>query len=432
VTSATRAGQLEAARAYADIVRLAGEIGVRVAGTPAEREGAAYLAEQFRQAGLEPREESFPIPVWHEQRVTLRADGRDVPAISPCFGGVTGPDGVTGEVVAVGDPLRDDDLDGVDLAGKIALIDTRNVYFDYPDYLQTDLLVARDVAGVIFAAGEHQQGGLPQAYYNFKRSLHQPTPPSAIVSHADARRLASHAGVATLVVEAEVTWSESVSVLADLPGSDLADQLIIVSAHHDSVWTSPGASDNAGGCAAVAELARVFAAGPQPRRTIRFVHWGGHEVGLWGSETWLGRHVDEVGRIAAVINFDGQGVVDGSDHASLLGSPSWQRLAEATLAATGVPVQVTVGGGGVDSVNFAAVGRNAINFSRWGKVGNHTPQDNLDSIGPEGMESGLRMSAAILAAVADGDALDLTDAPPHEQLRQTQAWCARWGWGIAG
>ena len=146
----------------------------------------------------------------------------------------------------------------------------------------------------------------------------------------------------------------------------------------------------------------------------------------------LGRHVDEIGRIAAVINFDGQGVVAGSDYASILGSPSWQRLVEATLASGGDPVAVSVGGGGVDSVNFAAVGRNAVNFSRWGTVGNHTPDDNLDPIGPEGLESGLRMSAAVLAAVADEDGPDLADAPPPAQLRQTQEWCARWGWGIAG
>jgi hypothetical protein len=335
-------------------------------------------------------------------------------------------------VVAVGDPLRDEDLSGVDLAGKIALIDTRNVYFDYPDYIQTDLLMARGVAGVIFAAGEGQQGGLPQAYYNFKRALHQPTPPSAIVSYEDAQWLATNPGPATLAVEGEVEWAESVNVLADLPGTDLSDQLVIVSAHHDSVWTSPGASDNAGGCAAVAELARVFAAGPQPRRTIRFAQWGGHEVGLFGSETWLHRHVDEASRIAAVINFDGQGVVDGADFASLLGSNAWQRLVAAALAETALPVEVNVGGGGVDSVNFAALGRNAVNFSRWGLVGNHTPLDNLDPIGPAGSVSGLRLSGAVLAAVAHHDDLDLADPTPPDQLRETQAWCARWGWGIAG
>jgi hypothetical protein len=327
--------------------------------------------------------------------------------------------------------MREEDLAGVDLEGKIALIQDRDVYFDYPDYIQTDLLVARGVAGVILAAGERQIGERPQAYYNFKRALHQPTPPSAIISYGDARELTARPGKATLISEAEVTWSESMSVLADLPGTDLADEIVFVSAHHDSTWTSPGASDNAGGCANVAELARIFAAGPQPRRTIRFAQWGGHEVGLWGSESWLARHVNEIGNVAAIINYDGWGVVEGKDFVSLLGSAWWLGYAESILAGTGAPFTARVGGGGVDSVNFAAVGRNAVNFGRWGLVGNHTPLDNLDPIGPAGLETGLLMSATLLDAVSNGD-LNLADAPPPDQLRMIQAWCARWGWGIAG
>jgi hypothetical protein len=432
VTVQLRRTDCDAARAYADIVRLAGDIGVRVAGTAAERAGVDYLAEQFRLAGLEPCEERFPIPIWHERDVSLRVDGRDIPAISPCFSGITGPVGVIGEVVPVGDPLRDDDLAGVALEGKIALIQDRDVYFDYPDYIQTDLLMARGVAGVIFAAGERQQGGVPQAYYNFKRALHQPTPPSAIISYADARELTARPGRATLVCEAEVTWSESTSVLADFPGTDLADEVVFVSAHHDSTWTSPGASDNAGGCANVAELARIFAAGPQPRRTIRFAQWGGHEVGLWGSENWLARNVGSIANVAAIINFDGWGLLDANDSVSLLGSEWWLGYAESILAGTGLPFKARVGGGGVDSVNFAAVGRNAVNFGRWGLVANHTPLDNLDPIGSAGLESGLRMSAALLDAVSNDGGLNREAAPPPDQLRMIQAWCARWGWGIAG
>lgn len=424
--------QPDAKRAFLDLVRLAGEIGVRVAGTPAEHAGAEHLAKQFLQSGLEPRSERFPIPVWREQRASLRVGNRDIPAISPCFGGQTGSTGVTSEVVPVGDPLTEQDLGDIDVSGKIALVEGRNVYWDYPDYPQTDLLLANGAIGAIFAAGKVQAGGLPQAYYNFKRALHEATPPSVIVSYADAQSLAREQGTATITVEADVTWSESINVLADLPGSERQNEIVLVSAHHDSTWTSPGASDNAGGCAVVAELARIATAGPAPRRTIRFAHWGGHEVGLFGSESWLHQHLDDVGNIVAVINFDGQGVLQGANTASLLGSASWQRLATSALDGTGVEVDTRVGGGGVDSVNFAALGRNAVNFSRWGTIGNHTPADNLDPLGPAGLEPGLRLSAAVLSAVANGDDFDAGEATPFDQLRETHAWCARWGWGITG
>jgi hypothetical protein len=422
-------------RAFADVVRLAGDIGERLAGTAGEQAGIAYLAEQFRTAGLDPHIEQIPVPIWAEQRVVLRVAGRDIPAVSPCFGGITHPAGITAEVVAVGDPMTSADLAGVDLVGKIALIDGRDVQVDYPDYIQTDLLLANDVAGVVFAAGERQQGGLPQAYYNFKRALHQPTPPSVIVSAEDARWLAAHSGPATIAVNADIRWSTSANVWAELPGSDLGQEVIVVSAHHDAVRGSPGASDNAGGCAIVSELARSFGGAFRPRRTICFVHFGAHEVGLFGSETWLRHYLPDVARIAAVINFDGLGLIGGKDTASVLGGPGWVEMTCEVLGRTLLPLAMrfeAAGGVGVDSVNFAALGRNAINFGNGGAPRAHTPADNLGPLGPSGLGPALHLGAALLAAAANRDDVDLFAPPPPDQVRETQAYCARWGWGING
>lgn len=421
--------QLDTRRAFAHIVRLAGDIGVRVAGTDAEHAGAEYLADVFRAAGLEPTTEAFPVPVWRERRARLVAGGREVPAIGVCFSGRT--TGHDGEIVPVGDPLRPDDLADIDLAGRIALVHARNVYVDYPDSPQSDLLLAHGAAGAIYVAGAEQAGGLPQAYYNFKRALHTPTPPAVIVAWDDAQWLAVSTGQATMEVEADITWSHSLNVVADLPGTDRAGEIVIISAHHDSTWTSPGAADNAAGCAVVAELARVFAAGPPPRRTLRFAQWGGHELGLFGSESWLHRHIDEAHRVVAVINFDTLGDPHGEDVASLLGSPSWAQLIAEAFASAGVSARTRVGGGGVDAVTFAALGRNAVNITRRGGARAQTPADTLEPLAPEGLLGGLRLSAALLAALAFDDAIDPDDAMPLDQLRRVQSLCARWGWGLA-
>ena len=159
-----------------------------------------------------------------------------------------------------------------------------------------------------------------------------------------------------------------------------------------------------------------------------------HEVGLFGSESWLRAHVDDVSRIAAVINFDGHGLVGGDQTASLLGGAEWVSLSDAVLAATGVPVAIryeAAGGVGVDSVNFAALGRNAINFGNGGAPRAHTPADSLAPLGPTGLAGALRMGAALLAATANRDDHDLALPPPAAQVRETQSYCARWGWGIA-
>jgi hypothetical protein len=432
-TAATRRANPE--RAFADLVVLAGRIGERLAGTAGEQNGIGYLAERFAAAGLEPRVEPVQAPIWTERRATLATPERSIPALSPCFSGVTASGDVGGSLVAVGDPMRERDLEGRDLSGRIALIDGRDVQVDYPDYIQTDLLVARGVAGAVFAAGPDQRGGLPQAYYNFKRALHEPTPPSVIVSRQDAAWLAANPGPARLQVEAEVSWGTSANVWAEVSGSDLADEVVLVSAHHDAVRGSPGASDNAGGCAIVAELARVIAGGAQLRRTVRFIHFGAHEVGLFGSESWLRAHARDIGQIVAVINFDGHGLVGGRDSASLLGGPGWVTMAGSILAEAGPPFDIrydAAGGVGVDSVNFAALARNAINFGNGGAPRAHTPADNLEPLGPTGLANALWMGELLLLAAANRDDVDLTTPPPVRQVQETQAYCARWGWGIAG
>ena len=90
--------RLDADRAFAHLRRLAGDIGVRVAGTDPEWQGADYLAEAFRDSGLEAVTETFPIPVWQERQTELMVDGQAIPAISPCFGGCTSRQGIATEL----------------------------------------------------------------------------------------------------------------------------------------------------------------------------------------------------------------------------------------------------------------------------------------------------------------------------------------------
>ena len=81
------------------------------------------------------------------------------------------------------------------------------------------------------------------------------------------------------------------NLLADLPGTDLADEVVILGAHFDSTHASTGATDNAAGVAAMMEAARILrAVDARPRRTIRVALWGGEEEGLLGSREYVRRH----------------------------------------------------------------------------------------------------------------------------------------------
>jgi hypothetical protein len=85
---------------------------------------------------------------------------------------------------------------------------------------------------------------------------------------------------------------QAYNTIADLKGSDLADEIVLVGGHLDSWHTGTGATDNAGSCAVIMEAVRILtAAGLQPRRTIRVAFWSGEENGLLGSRDYVRRHV---------------------------------------------------------------------------------------------------------------------------------------------
>lgn len=95
------------------------------------------------------------------------------------------------------------------------------------------------------------------------------------------------------------------NVVADIPGAELPDEYVIVGAHLDSAPQGPGATDNGTGVAAVMEASRLLAeSGVKPRRTIRFILFGGEEAGLVGSKGYIEAHPELVPKISAVYNMD--------------------------------------------------------------------------------------------------------------------------------
>jgi carboxypeptidase Q len=82
--------------------------------------------------------------------------------------------------------------------------------------------------------------------------------------------------------------AETYNTIAEIPGTDLADQYVVIGAHLDSWHGGTGAQDNAAGVAAVMEAARVIQSlGLKPRRTIRVALWTGEEQGLFGAKAYV-------------------------------------------------------------------------------------------------------------------------------------------------
>ena len=100
------------------------------------------------------------------------------------------------------------------------------------------------------------------------------------------------------------------TVIAEIPGTDKADELIIMGGHLDSWDGATGTNDNGTGTATTMEAARLLAialaeTGQKPRRTIRFMLWSGEEQGLLGSKAYIKQHPEELDRVSACLVHDG-------------------------------------------------------------------------------------------------------------------------------
>lgn len=95
------------------------------------------------------------------------------------------------------------------------------------------------------------------------------------------------------------TTPNGFNTIAEIPGTDLASEVVLLGAHLDSHPYATGATDNAAGSAAVMEAVRILrAVGARPRRTIRVALWGGEEQGLLGSRAYVRDHLADVETMA--------------------------------------------------------------------------------------------------------------------------------------
>jgi Zn-dependent M28 family amino/carboxypeptidase len=119
-------------------------------------------------------------------------------------------------------------------------------------------------------------------------------------------------GAARLSTDLPVRTSriQSHNLLARIPGSERPDEVVMYGAHWDAYGRAedgtirPGANDDALGVAGLLEIARVFKAGPAPKRSVVFGFWTAEERGLLGSEAYAARPVYPAARTVANITLD--------------------------------------------------------------------------------------------------------------------------------
>lgn len=199
------------------------------------------------------------------------------------------------------------------------------------------------------------------------------------------------------------------NVVAEIPGSEKRDEVVIVGGHLDSWQPGTGAQDNGTGAAGVIEAARaIMALHRPPRRTVRFILFGGEEEGLLGSLAYAKQHVAELPKIDAVLVTDsgaqparGWYVMAREDERSPLGAIA--------------PLLVGLGASGVsssvdylyetDHAAFDVLGVPSLVLWNDQDVYNtlhHKANDTFDTVIERDLTQGVTMVTVTAYAIADG------------------------------
>jgi hypothetical protein len=200
------------------------------------------------------------------------------------------------------------------------------------------------------------------------------------------------------------------NTIAEIPGSDKKDEIVMLGGHLDSWHSATGATDNAIGCAVMMEAARILKAiGVKPRRTIRVALWSGEEQGLLGSQAYVNQHFGsfeepkpDYEKLVAYLNIDsGTGRARG---ASVFGPPEAAGVVRAALApfadlgVAGAIATRSRGLGGSDHTSFNQAGLPGIGINQdpieYGSATWHTNLDTYERI----VEDDAKKSAIVIAA----------------------------------
>jgi carboxypeptidase Q len=192
------------------------------------------------------------------------------------------------------------------------------------------------------------------------------------------------------------------NTLAELPGTDLRDEYVMIGAHLDSWHGGQGATDNAAGSVVMMEAMRILSAlGAEPRRTIVIALWSGEEQGLLGSRAWVRANEALWPRISAYLNVDnGTGRVRGIWNQQNEGAtPIFRQILEPFRDLDVVAVRHG-NTGGTDHLAFDAVGVPGFNFIQdpieYSLRTHHSHMDTFDRL----VLDDLRQAAVVVAATA--------------------------------
>ena len=213
----------------------------------------------------------------------------------------------------------------------------------------------------------------------------------------------------------------SYNAIAEIPGSDKADEIVMLGGHLDSWHSATGATDNGIGSAIMIESIRLIQSmGLKPRRTIRVALWSGEEEGLLGSLAYVKEHFGtaespkpEWYKLDCYFNVDtGTGRIRG---ASIFGPPEAAAALRPAFmqfedfGVGGINVTNSRQTGGTDSTSFNNAGLPGVGSQQdpieYNSLTHHTNLDTYERIIPDDVKKDAAIIAAAVWQAANRDQL---------------------------
>ena len=213
---------------------------------------------------------------------------------------------------------------------------------------------------------------------------------------------------------------DSFNIIAELPGTDKSDEVVMLGAHFDSWHSGTGATDNAAGSAAMMEALRILkASGLTMRRTVRLALWTGEEQGLLGARAYVKQQFGDPdtmqlkpghAKLSGYFNMDnGTGAIRG---VYLQGNEAIRPVFAAWMAPfrnLGMTTLTIRNTGSTDHVAFDEVGLPGFQFIQdpieYSSHSHHTNMDLYERIQPEDMMKNSVIIASFVYHAANRDDL---------------------------
>ena len=311
-----------------DLRTLTDMIGGRVPGTPAMDNAVTFTITAFKGAGADSAAaEPFQIPTsWAEGETRLEVTEPThfvVRAVSVAWTPAL-PQTSSVHVVDVGNGDAASFAAAGDIRGALVLVhsDLLKTWDDlFAEYRKAPPIIDAAVKGHALAIAwisSREHDILYRHINTFSGRIDRI--PQVLLAREDGERIARLLTLSKFPVRMRLSIPNRIgpairtaNVVAEIKGSEVPEEFVVLGAHLDSWELGTGALDNGCNAALVIDTLRAIkASGVRPRRSIRFVLFSGEEQGTLGSWAYVHRHRDELDRAAGVLVFDeGIGAVTG-------------------------------------------------------------------------------------------------------------------------